>query len=352
MLHFGKELTNAQHSMQPSTLETLFHQIRDDRQLREEIGQLRRVQALDKGSYTRLKTRLPYFCGARFREGYRKTSHFEAIHWMILDLDHLEAEIERNELRKQLIQDERVALLFTSPSGNGLKLVFKLEEPCLDTKQFSDAYKGFTYAFSQQYQLEPYLDRITHDVTRVCFLSHDPQAYHNPLCEPLDWKRYLPVPTLAIEALPLNYESDSNLPKPGKSHQIHPETYADILRKLQTKARNNPMAKPVLVPAVLEEVQPAIVLALEEQSIQTLDTRPIQYGYQFSVQSGVHSATFNLFFGKKGFSVVLVDKRKDHPELGELVCFLAEQTIYQRQHFTNGLPMPDEAPSPQINVPY
>lgn len=353
MLFFGNDLTNPSTQLQPCSLEHLFHQIREDKQLEQEVAKLRRVLALDPSSYKRLKTRLPYFCGASFEGGNRKINHFLSIEWFLIDLDHLgRAPETMARLQEQLQQDERVALLFTSPSGGGLKLVFRLDQPCTDTKLFSDAYKGFAHALAEEYQLGEYLDGRTHDVTRVCFLAHDPKAYHNPLCDQLDWRQYLPIPTRALE---LEWEAaeKETLPiHPGKSHSIHPVTYSAILEKLQVKARSNPLRRPVQVPGVLEQMKPLMERALLEQGIELEASNPIQHGYQLEVKSGQHTACFNVFFGKKGFSVVLTTRKKDHPELGELVRFIAEQAIYQFQEWDLASAQPDEAVLPLSNLPY
>jgi hypothetical protein len=335
MLYAADRLLDSNTVLQALSLEAVFHRVRDDAALREEIAQLRRVRRIDQAAYTRLKTRLPFFCAARFAGGIRRSAHFEQIAWMILDVDKLEgSEADLDALRARLCADERVALLFRSPGGNGLKLVFRLDSPCTDTKRFSDAYKGFAYAFAAQYGLERHLDFGTCDATRVCFYSSDPGAYINPMAEALAWQQYLPeqVQPVLVQALfSAPVEAEAAPEKPGRSHQIHPETYADILKKLQTRARPNPLKRDVFVPEALQAAVPAVVQALSAEGIEVTEQRDIQFGCQFILRHGANTAGVNLFYGKKGFSVVLVPRRGDHPQLGDLAVFVTEQAIYSRQ---------------------
>lgn len=331
MLYFADNLLDSNTVMQPLSLEAVFHRLRDDAALREDIARLRRVRQIDVSAYSRLKARLPYFCGASFAGGIRRSAHFERIEWMILDIDHYDgSEADLAALRARLCADERVALLFRSPGGEGLKLVFRLHEPCTDTKRFSDAYKGFAFAFAEQYGLERYIDLRTCDATRVCFMSSDPDAYINPMSDTVAWQAFLPEQVQPVLAAAVSAGAAAAVPaeKPGRSHQIHPETYADILRKLQTRARPNPLQRDVHVPEALRAAMPCVEQALAAEGILVATRRDIQYGCQLSVEHGANKAGINVFYGKRGFSIVLVPRQGDHPELGALVVFLAEQAIF------------------------
>ena len=109
-------------------------------------------------------------------------------------MDHYSAKAaELSELRARLVAaDDRIFMAFVSPGGDGLKLVFRLDQPCMDPKQFSDFYKAFAHAFGERHGLSAYLDFRTADATRACFLSHDPEAYHDPIAEPVRWGAMLP----------------------------------------------------------------------------------------------------------------------------------------------------------------
>ncbi|MCE5331490.1 MAG: virulence protein E [Bacteroidales bacterium] len=97
---------------------------------------------------------------------------------LCVDFDHLQSV---DLLRKQLLQDEyfETQLLFVSPSGDGLKWIISI-----DSKQIthSNYFAAVANYIQQTYGVE--VDKSGRDISRACFLSHDPQAYINPLYKP------------------------------------------------------------------------------------------------------------------------------------------------------------------------
>ena len=81
------------------------------------------------------------------------------------------------ETRLQLQADPQTLVLFTSPSGKGLKVIF--EVPGLDAEP--ERHKGFFQDMSiyirQTYGLD--VDASGSDVSRACFMVHDPSVYVN-----------------------------------------------------------------------------------------------------------------------------------------------------------------------------
>jgi hypothetical protein len=94
---------------------------------------------------------------------------------LCIDFDHL-SNIEL--LRNQLLQDEYfdTQLLFRSPSGNGLKWIISIDTAA--------ATHGNYFAAVANYILQTYgvaVDKSGRDISRACFLPHDPQVFINPL---------------------------------------------------------------------------------------------------------------------------------------------------------------------------
>jgi len=101
----------------------------------------------------------------------------------VIDVDHCFdlAELDReNQLKEKLKSDQRIGLMYTSPSGTGLKLVFSISEPLTNSKRFADFYLAFAGKFARQYELEKFVDFKTHDISRISFLNVDLMAYYNP----------------------------------------------------------------------------------------------------------------------------------------------------------------------------
>ena len=88
-----------------------------------------------------------------------------------IDFDHLP---NVNEVKKQLLEDAyfETELLFTSPSGDGLKWIIKID---LSKATHQEFFKAVANYLQQTYNLE--VDQSGKDISRACFLSHDPDAF-------------------------------------------------------------------------------------------------------------------------------------------------------------------------------
>jgi len=88
-----------------------------------------------------------------------------------IDFDHLE---NLQLVKEQLLQDEyfETEMLFTSPSGDGLKWIIKID---LSNATHQDYFIAITNYLKQTYNLE--VDQSGKDVSRACFLSYDPDAF-------------------------------------------------------------------------------------------------------------------------------------------------------------------------------
>lgn len=93
------------------------------------------------------------------------------------DFDHVEENF-RNWLKMQLIELKVVntALLFTSPNGDGLKWVVVNDFGQENHKIFYDAMENY---LKTMFQIK--IDKACSDISRACFLPHDPSCYLNPL---------------------------------------------------------------------------------------------------------------------------------------------------------------------------
>ena len=94
---------------------------------------------------------------------------------LCIDFDHLQ-KVEL--LRNQLLKDEyfETQLLFRSPSGNSLKWIIPIDA--------TTAIHGDYFAAVANYILQTYgveVDKSGRDISRACFLPHDPQAFINPV---------------------------------------------------------------------------------------------------------------------------------------------------------------------------
>ena len=129
-------------------------------------------------AYKALKIKLDYFSvGGIFTR--RADAALEvASGLLVVDLDHLNDQLE--EARAALLADTvlapSLALLFVSPSGNGLKVILAADphHPRSTNYEFIASYLSRNYGWGMTY------DDNTAEISRACFLSYDPTAWLAP----------------------------------------------------------------------------------------------------------------------------------------------------------------------------
>ena len=164
---FGGGIVQTEPSTHCSILE-LLSQIQSGT-WREKIEEIRQLPDEEGQKY--LKKRLPYFTvSGTFaqRNAAGLISHSGLIQ---IDLDHLpNVQAARLEVEK----DPHTFACFLSPTGTGLKVIFRIE-PKKETHKIS--YSGIESYFLEKYGLTT--DPAVKDVSRACFVSFDPEAYIN-----------------------------------------------------------------------------------------------------------------------------------------------------------------------------
>jgi hypothetical protein len=327
-LQFGRKITSIEEELQLVSLDRLYQGIRHPKpQLLNQIKRLRMVRAMDPKQYARLKKDLPYFVCGRFHPAHRRKDNFSSIECFVIDLDHFEGSgLNREEVAEAMRSDERVLLVFTSPGGDGLKVMFRMEERCFDPGLYSYFYKAFLHKLIQQYDLGKVADLATHDVSRACFLSVDNEAYFNPGALPVSLSQYFdplaPDATREVHATQKELEKEQPDPLAAKPEKdpLSEETLEAIKRKLNPNFRPRKPKKEAYVPPELESQIPVLKQKLEAVDILLREAVSISYGKQLKLEAGPLLAEVNIFFGKRGFSVVKTTKTGTNTELAELAC--------------------------------
>jgi hypothetical protein len=300
--------------LQPQGLFELYERIRGDQGLREEVCRLRKVAAMDKSAYQRVKTRLPYFCCALFDKGIRKSENFRSITCFVMDIDKIDSE-KIESVKGELRRDPRVKMMFVSPGGHGLKVVFELSGPCTSLKEFSDFYKTFSYHLMEQYSLQSFLDTSTCDATRVCFMSYDEDASYNSMNEQVNLRHFLPDDLFCAPGNDLPGPEAENA---AKNDELPEELYKEILHKLNPAAPVRKKTKTIFIPEALNEIQVPITTEFEKLGISVREIRDIHYGKKFIFEVGYRFGEVNLFYGCRGFSVVQSPKSGSDAKLNDI----------------------------------
>jgi hypothetical protein len=315
-LQFGRKITSIEEELQLVSLDRLYQGIRHPKpQLLNQIKRLRMVRAMDPKQYARLKKDLPYFVCGRFHPAYRRKDNFSSIECFVIDLDHFEGSgLKRDEVAEAMRSDERVVLVFTSPGGDGLKVLFRMEERCFDPGLYSYFYKAFLHKLIQQYDLGKVADLATHDVSRACFLSVDNEAYFNPGALPVRLSQYFDplAPDSTRDVHTAQKQPEAVVAKPEKE-PLSEETLEAIKRKLNPNFRPRKPKKEAYVPPELESQIPVLKQKLEAVDILLREAVSISYGKQLKLEAGPLLAEVNIFFGKRGFSVVKTTKTGTNP---------------------------------------
>ena len=333
MLYLGQNITAPSDALQPIKEEALYSLITNPQS--ETLSLLQRLQAVrsvDAKSYASLKRQLPYFVCGNFNPPIRRTENFVNIDCFVLDIDHISAQgISPEELRLCIQLDPRVRLSFLSPSGDGLKLLFHLKERCSDKGLFSVFYHTFAQQFAAQYHIEQVIDTRTCDVTRACFLSNDPNAYYYPFAEEIDLNAYIDT-TNPTELFDQKKEQEKlqQLQSVLKSTDHEPTDDAIVkIKKTLELYKAKPAAAPVYVPEQLNMIISDLQAFLAGVDMIVTEIVDIQYGKKIKVKLGIKQAECNLFFGCRGFSVVISPRSGTDTELNDMLQQLIQAFLSQ-----------------------
>lgn len=138
----------------------------------------------------RTKRALPCFTYAATFQGKRKLENIENFQFVVgVDLDHCGTGKKLKDLKDELRKDKCLLAMFTSPSGDGLKLFYRIQQEdrvkdWINEKQFNKLARFYSERFNQvnEYVETTYNtigDKQVKDITRLCFYSSDKDAYYN-----------------------------------------------------------------------------------------------------------------------------------------------------------------------------
>ncbi len=143
---------------------------------RESVLRIRElVKAKDKKKANQLKKGLVAFTVSGLFEGGRKMPFLKTYNpFVILDIDKLDpGKLPGLILKIKQIDFTRV--VFISPSGRGLKIIVEVNS---DMKKHKAAYWQVMNYYKDYLMVE--IDKSGSDITRLCFMSYDPDVYFNP----------------------------------------------------------------------------------------------------------------------------------------------------------------------------
>lgn len=345
MLQYGKDITVRGDQLHNVSVEDFAARIQAPKEAtRNKIDQLRALKELDASAYSAQKKRLPYIVCGIFEPPIRRRENLKSIEYFILDLDHVTIKFEMASLKSMLSEDERVVLIFQSPGGDGMKIMFRLAAPCVDSGLYAAFYKKFIAEFCSEYGLDSVLDSSTSDTTRACFISYDEDMYYNPDAVAISINTYFEN----LSPDEIIFGSESAEAKKVAAGANTKGTVQDSTRATEKKdpsedvlfairQRLNPSARPapnkkqyILAPEV-EEISGELQEYISGLGMMILESNPINYGRKIKVGAERLWAEVNIFYGKKGFTVVTTPKSGSHSDLAGLAAEAIRTFLYAKE---------------------
>lgn len=339
MIQAGANITQKDDLLSKVQVDYLYHSIRNPKkEVSALIRQLRMIRTIDSKQYSTLKKELPYFVCGVFNPPFRRTENFAFIEYFIIDIDHVsEKELSIEDLKQRFKQDKRIVMCFVSPSEDGLKVMFKLDEKCYDSGLYSLFYKAFSKYFSSEYSIEQVIDLKTSDVCRACFVSEDPNVFFNPDANAISLQDFLDLDSpfdmffvkSELENEIISQVKDSS--KDAEDKMIDPD--AEIIVKIKEILNPGSIRKrekpPVYVPQQIEEIFEDLKKYIEATGVVLYEALDIQYGKKLRFRTNYRVAEINIFYGKRGFSVVKAPRSGTSDEMNNLMVELVKNFIYE-----------------------
>ena len=129
------------------------------------------VQQFRTTGESKFKEQLPAVCFSGTFSYRRKDSLIEFSQLACLDFDKFNGLEDAQQMKDNLCQDECLFCCFISPSGKGVKAVFRVAN---DPTKYEAMYR----ALCKKYP-DVHLDSKTKDISRLCFESYDPEIFIN-----------------------------------------------------------------------------------------------------------------------------------------------------------------------------
>lgn len=127
-----------------------------------------KMQQLESAAKKIKSKKLPYVTFAGVFTARKNDAVVTLSGLMCFDFDHIN---NPERLKQRLTRDDNVVMMFTSPSGDGLKVIYI--DP-LEEDDYKSQYEVLKEYFKKEYRIDA--DK-TSDISRACFICHDPEVW-------------------------------------------------------------------------------------------------------------------------------------------------------------------------------
>ena len=149
---------------------------------KEKVDAIRTLTYLgnDKDAQNQKKQLPGFTTSGTFEKGRKAQLLTQYSGFVILDLDKLSPD-QLKQAKSIAINDYHSFAVFKSPSGNGLKIIVPVSS---GAEQHKIAFKQVAEYFEKEMQLA--IDPSGKDVSRLCFMSYDPDCFINTSAKPFE----------------------------------------------------------------------------------------------------------------------------------------------------------------------
>lgn len=215
-IYYNAKDANSQETM---TIDEIIELIRTDSCIISELTEKAR-NAVDEKEYKELKRRLPMFTGSGIF-GYRNDNPDNLVEYsnlLVIDFDDFGDYQKVIDFKNKLIEYADYLHLYAiwiSPSKDGIKAVM-----IHDNQESSLHYNLFFQVKNNLYSRTEEFDMNCSDITRTCFICHDPDIWVNPRKDSLEPYHYVYDPSIPMPERK-TYSSSNNNGKVCSSEFIH-----------------------------------------------------------------------------------------------------------------------------------
>lgn len=307
----GKNITAPNDRLYPIEIKELYNTIvNPEDALQSIIQQLRIIQGIDGKRYQSQKLSLPYFVCANYHPPYRHDTHVGNIEYFLIEIDQLSAKnLSPRTLKDRLARHAQVLMIFTSIGQNGIKIMYRLQDPCYDPTKFEIFYHHFANRLFRQLNVEQIINPLQSSPTQSSFLTYDPEAIFNSQAQPVDMDNYVDFSDfLAVEKLKTQIREDKQQAKHRTVHpvraQLTDESIIHIKQKLGIRTRSRQKSVHPLANTLPQKLND-ITQKLQSFDLIVEKISTIPYGRSITVSNHQgHRVTMHIFFKPDGYNIV------------------------------------------------
>ena len=175
------------------TLQEIYDIITKEPRLKETISDLRKTledEGLDAYKKKKEQIKLPLFTvSGVFKSGQRNSDGLDVHSGLVgLDFDEIPTDEKFNEMLGILKSDNHVVLCFASPRGLGIKTLSAITPIPKSRDEHRVTWQHVADYYETLLGMPSSSDTVVKDIPRLCYFSHDPNAYLNTDAVQIKWE--------------------------------------------------------------------------------------------------------------------------------------------------------------------